>query len=240
VETQEIDGQIQGQGEYEAPEAGATEGVTSGGEDYKSRYQDLEAKYDMLLDGFEELRSTFLSSRQQAAAQQIPDDDLDDDQPLTPSKVKKIVSSAVGSAVSQSTQKNEQAMWDQKLAQDFPLSDAQFQRELKKTSKEMMSAGLDLKHPRALYECAKIAAKSMGITGRAAKPKTRQTQSEDEHSAEAPSSPGAVRTAIPKVKMVPEDDPRVKFYTSVKGTKDKKAIEKIRVKLAEKDARRKK
>lgn len=234
METQNIDGQPQGQEGFETPEADGTEGVTSGGDD---KYRNLEAKYDMLLDGFEELRSTFLQSRSQPAAQHQVDDVDDDDEPLTSSKVKKIVSSAVGSAVNQSTRKNEQAMWDQKLAQDFPLGDPQFQRELKKTSKELMSAGMDLKNPRALYECAKVAARNIGSTSKPSKTSS-SSGSGTEHSAEAPSSAGVARTpASARVKMVPEDDPRVKFYTSVKGTGDKKAIEKIRVKLAEKDAR---
>lgn len=231
METQTIDGQTDGQMPPEGTEGQTMEGVTSGEVAKDQRYNDLEAKYDMLLDGFEELRSTFLQSKAQPAAQPQVDVD-DDDEPLTSSKVKKIVSSAVGSAVNQSTRKNEQAMWDQKLAQDFPLSDLQFQRELKKTSKELMAGGMDLKNPKALYECAKIAALKMGST---AKPKKTQ-RSETEHSAEAPSNVAAGATPKAKVKMVPEDDPRVKFYTSVKGVTNKKTLERIRVKLAKKDA----
>lgn len=230
MDTQSIDGELGSQSEY-TDEPQGTEGVTSGGTD---RYRDLEAKYDMLLDGFEELRGALIQSRQAPVTQQSFDDDLDDDEPVTPSKLKKVVSSAVSSAVSKSTKVNERAMWDQKLATDFPLHDAQFQRELKKTSRELMSAGMDVGHPKALYECARLTAKSMGLGSRA----NARVKSED-LTAEAPSRQTEQRTATVKAKMVSEDDPRVKFYTSVKGNKDKKAIEKLRTKLAENDARRK-
>jgi len=230
VDTQNIDGQLEGQSEY-TDEPQETEGVTSGGTD---RYRDLEAKYDMLLDGFEELRGALIQSRQAPVTQQNFDDDMDDDEPVTPSKLKRVVSSAVSSAVSKSTRVNERAMWDQKLATDFPLHDAQFQRELKKTSKELMSAGMDVGHPKALYECARLTARSMGLGSQ-----SKQRAKSDDLTAEAPSRQAEARTATVKTKMVAEDDPRVKFYMSVKGNKDRKAIDKLRTKLAENDTRRK-
>lgn len=232
MDTIQNDGQVQDQAPVEAEvgdgEVGAVDQTTN-------EYDDLNAKYDLLLDNFNELRTAIVQQNNvRSTATEVVEEEWDDDEPLTGSKVNKIVQKAITSAVSQNAATSDRKTWDDKAKTDFPVSDPKFQMELKKVWNELRDSGLDPNHPRALYMAAKATAKNIGF-----KKSTKSTSKSDEFTSEAPtaSRSGASRSSSSKVAMVSEDDPRVSFYR-MRGEKDPKKIEALRIKLAERDARK--
>jgi len=195
-----------------------------------SRYDDLNAKMDMLSDTIVELRGAIVQ-RQPAAE---IEEEFDDDEPLTSSKVNKIVTKAIKGATAVSNNQSQRQLWDGKAKEEFPITDPKFQLELKKVWNEFQDSGLDPSHPKALYQIAKTTAQRLG-TKKAPARATANT----EHTSEAPSSSQTQVTARSgrKPGMVPEDDPRVRFYT-MKGVKDPKKVEAMRARLFEKDSRK--
>jgi hypothetical protein len=221
---QAMDGQDSGQ--EDSSESGASSGDTAGG-GKKDRIADMEARFEMLQDSISEMRNALLSSRTPA---QAPVEDIDDDEPLTPSKVKKIVQSSISSAVGQNQSQNERQVWDDKAKADFPLTDPKFQLEVKKEWREQVAAGLNPNHPRALYNVAKIVARSSGVMKKPAK-----TDAETTHSSEAPSTQRPASAQNGRRSGVSDDDPRLAFY-KMKGDRTKDQIEAMKRKLSEKDA----
>lgn len=197
------------------------------------RYENLEARFELLNDSLSELRQAILESRSPGRGQAEPQVDIDDDEPLTASKVKKIVQSGLGNVMQQNQDLVQRQTWDDKAKSEFPLSDPKFLREFKKEWREQTSAGLDPRHPKAVYNVAQITARSMGVKKPAAKP-----DAETAHTSEAPTgSPSTRQTAKSGSRStVSDDDPRLAFYR-MKGNKSKDQIEAMKQKLGERDAK---
>src|SRR5688500_9762828 len=106
---QATDGQDLGQ-EDVSSESGTAGGDTAGGSK-STGISDTEARIEMLQDSIAELRNAILASR---APAQAHIEEIDDGEPLTPSKVQKIVTKAIGSAVGQNQSQNERQVWDDK------------------------------------------------------------------------------------------------------------------------------
>lgn len=191
------------------------------------RYEDISAKVDILMDGFNELRQAMLA-KQTLQQQPSQDDYEDDDEPVTGAKVNRIVKKAIGTAVSQSQTLTLRQQWDAKAQQEFPLNDPKFQRELRKDWKELVDSGFDTSHPKSLYMAAKITASKF----------LKESSKKESETSEAPTLKGGNQTPrTSKVSLVSEDDPRVRFYM-MKGKKDQKRVDEFRAKLAEQDAKK--
>lgn len=229
---QATDGRDPGQG-ANAPEAGAAGGETAGGDSKSDRLADMEARFEMLQDSMMEMRNAFLGSRSQGAGQQSAADDIDDDEPLTPSKVKKIVRDSVASVANANQTLSQRQQWDEKAKSEFPLSDPKFLLEFKKEWREQVEAGLNPNHPKAVYNVAKITARMTGAVKKATK-----SDAETAHTSEAPTTtgqrPASARSGHQR-STVSDDDPRLAFY-AMKGNRTKEQLEAMKRKLGEKDA----
>ncbi len=223
----QTDGQDLGQ-TTDVVETGAG-GDTTGGDSKPDRLADMEARFEMLQDSIVEMRNALLSSRQ--SAQTAPEKDIDDDEPLTPSKVKKIVRDGVAAGAAVTTNLTQRQQWDDKAKSEFPLADPKFLLEFKREWKEQVAGGLDPNHPRAVYNVAKITARTSGVVKRPAKdPETAQTS-------EAPSGASRQnRQQTSRTSPISDNDPRLAFYL-MKGGKSKEKIEAVKAKLAERDAK---
>lgn len=226
---EQTDGQNPGQA------ASAAEGDTAGeGADGKpDRLADMEARFDLLNDSISELRQAILDRRANGATAAPVVEEIDDDEPLTASKVKKIVQSGLGNVVAQQQNLTQRQQWDEKAKSEFPLADPKFLREFKNTWKEQTGSGLDPTHPKAVYNVAQITARAMGVKKPTAKSDPETTQTSEAPSANSPSR--SARSA-PR-SSVSDDDPRLAFYR-MKGDKSKEKIEAMKKKLGERDASR--
>lgn len=214
------------------PEAGMTDdGGDEGRVDWKDRFEDLNARYDLLNDSVAELRDAIVQSRQPVAApQQV--EDLDDDGELTGSKVKKIVGQEISRAVAQNAQVSERDRWDDKAKSDFPLHDAKFMREFKKEWGVMTKGGLDPNHPQAVYTVAKAVARGWN------KPTKKAPSAETHQTSEAPTatpSGAPVSTGSSRRVSIDDNDPRLRFY-QMRNDRTKEQIDRFKAKLAAKDA----
>jgi hypothetical protein len=199
----------------------------------REQFDDLAAKIDMLTDNFSEIRGA-LAQRIASQAPVVEEEDLNDDEPLTASKVAKIVAKQTSAATQAQAAKAERQEWDRKAAAEFPLTDPKFQLEFKRRWKELTDSGMDPKHPRALYQAAKVAAQLMADRKQ---PTTKRNDSDGDHDdSEAPSS--ARQASASRRKSTIEDgDPRVALY-KMKGNKTAAQIAAFKDKLAAQDARR--
>jgi hypothetical protein len=225
VRDQGTDGQDSGQ--EDSSSEGST-GNTQGGQS-DDRVAKLEAQLELLNGNFSELRQALVESRRPAAAAEVEVDD--DDAPLTPSKVRKIVQSSVAQAASATQGLNERQRWDQKAKEEFPLNDPQFLLKFKQEWKEQTESGLDPRHPRAVYNVAKLVARSTGAKKAPAK------DADTAHTAEASTSQPSRQSSHRAGRLVSEDDPRLRFY-AMKGNRSKEQMEGMRKKLSEKDSKR--
>lgn len=193
------------------------------------RVEDLEARFDLLTDRFSELRDAILSTRQPTAREEV--EDMSDDEPLTPSKVKKIVKDGISTAVAGSTQVQERREWDRRAADEFPLKDPKFERAFRSEWQDMVNSGMNPNHPRAVYKVAQATALRVGV-------KKDSPKKDPEPTSEAPTREPPSRTERRGAQaQVRDDDPRLKFYL-MKGPKTKERIEEIKQKLSERDAKR--
>lgn len=192
------------------------------------RFDDINAKFDMLADGFNELKSYITKP----SAPDPVEEEYDDDEPLTGSKVNRIVKKAISTAVHQSTATNDRQVWDSKAKEEYPITDPQFQRELKRVWNEMRDSGLDAQHPKALYLVAKTTAQRLGTK------KAVKTTSTSAQTSEAPTTTRSPAPTATKQGMVPPDDRRIELYAA-SGRKTKEDIEAFRTKLFNRDARKK-
>jgi hypothetical protein len=220
------DGQDPGQGASAPKEGDAGEGKVD-------RLADMEARFDLLNDSLSELRQAILERRPSAAP--APVEEIDDDEPLTASKVKKIVQSSVSTVAAANQSLVQRQQWDSKAKEEFPLADPKFLREFKAVWKEQTSSGLDPTHPKAVYNVAQITARAMGVKKPVAKadPETSETS-------EAPTSASpAARQARNGASRssVTDDDPRLNFY-KMKGDRTKDQIDAMKKKLGDRDAAR--
>lgn len=232
MSNQATDGQPGGQGRANAP----SESQDSSGRQETSRgsedVEDLKARVDLLNDNFAELRNAILTSRQGSGRAEI--EEISDDEPLTASKVNKIVEKNLTRAVASSTQLQERRQWDDKAKSEFPLADPKFLREFKREWKEMVDSGLDPNHPKAVYQVAKATARTVGVR----KEPGRQEESSTQTSEAASSGTSSQRTERRGTRnAISDDDPRIRFYR-MKGPKTKERIEAIKQKLGERDAKR--
>ena len=222
----------------------ATEGddsVDGGGKGTVSRekYENLEAKIDMLADSFTELRSG-LAQRSAASSAQEVEDEFDDEEPLTASKVAKIVAKQTQAATSAQAAKSERVEWDRKAATDFPLTDPKFQLEFKRQWRDLSNAGMDVRHPRALYQAAKLTAQIIETNRKATSPGRERARKEDEdeaHDSEAPTSRQSAATRRASKSSIDDGDPRIAFY-KMKGNKSEAQVKAFKERLAQKDAKR--
>lgn len=223
------DGQDLGQG-AEASEAGAAGGDTAGGDD-KDVVRGLKAEVEMLRESISDMRNALLAPRQQQGSGPQEDEEVSDDEPLTPSKLKKIVDRSVAKAANANQTLSQRDQWDNKAKADFPLADPEFQLAVRKEWREQMASGLNGQHPKALYNVAQIVAR----TWKGGK-KPAKTDAETTHTSEAPSTqrPASAQPGR-RSPSVSDDDPRVKFY-AMKGTRTKEQIEKLKRTLGERDA----
>lgn len=221
------DGQDLGQGDT-TPEAGTAGGDTAGGDSKADRFSAMEARFEMLNESLSELRTAILARQGQAVPAQV--EEIDDDEPLTTGKVKKIVSQAVGSATQATQTLSERQQWDNKAKADFPLVDPEFQLAVRKEWREQLASGLNGNHPKALYNVAQIVARTW--KGK----KQPKADAETTHTSEAPSTqrPASAQSGR-RTPTVSDDDPRIRFY-AMKGNKTKDQIEAQKRKLAELDA----
>jgi len=196
----------------------------------------LGARLDLMEHGITELRNAIVQSRnQQPAPTHNAQVEVDDDEPITGSKVKKIVEGAINQAVNSSTAAGQQQVWDDKAKREFPFADPKFQLEFKKQWDDQVGSGLNPGHPKALYNVAKITARVMGKPGKAA---PRQSSPDTTHSGEAPSGTSAAPTRrASTASKISDDDPRLRFYL-MKGKKSKEQIQSMKEKLAASDARK--
>lgn len=227
VQEQAADGQNSGQ-ESSGSEGSDSGKAPKGGED--DRFEKMEARFELLNGSISDLRSAILESRRTTAQAPVQEDN--DDEPLTPSKVRKIVQSSVANASAANQSLAERREWDQKAKSEFPLSDPKFLLEFKREWGEQTAAGLDPNHPRAVYNVAKIVARAVGTK----KPAPRDA--ETAHTSEAPTNSPRERQQSSRTTRtsVRDDDPRLQFYM-MKGNRTKEQIESVRQKLSERDAR---
>jgi hypothetical protein len=227
--TANTDGQHSDQGE-ETPEGNESgeESRSSGKED---RFAKMDARFELLNGSITELRQAILDSRRPTQAQvEVPDDD-DDDQPLTPSKVRRAVNQAVAHASAANQGLADRKEWDNKAKSEFPLHDPEFMLNFRREWKERTDSGLDPKHPKAVYDVAKITARLYGSKKPAPKKDPETT-----HSSEAPSQSRQPAQRSQR-SNISDDHPSVRFYT-MKGNRTKDQIENFKKKLAEKEPRR--
>lgn len=237
-ESQATDGQNPGQAAALAPaeegDAGDDDARAGGESSKEDSISNLEARFDLLNDSLTELRQAILDRRSTngAAAPQVPD--VDDDEPLTASKVKKIVQNGLSNVVQQNQDLVQRQTWDDKAKSEFPLSDPKFLREFKREWREQTASGLDPRHPKAVYNVAQITARSMGVK----KPAQAKPDAETAHTSEAPSSnppPRAAANRGGRPSTVADDDPRLRFY-KMKGDRTKDQIEAMKQRLGARDA----
>lgn len=231
----QTEGQTQDPGP--GPEAGETEGDHSEAttEDTRSSWrEEMDAKFDLLQDSVSSINRTLsnLSRPAPAATAAEDDDDYDDEEPLTGSKVSKIVNKAIGKAVNQTNQVNSRTHWDEKAKSDFPLTDPVFVKEFRKTFNELVSGGLDSNSPKAVYTACQVASKSFK--------KPAQKKSSGTQTSEAPTPPPSgmrTQTGSSRKVTVDENDVRVRFY-KMKGDKTKEQVQRFMEKLSADDARK--
>lgn len=229
MSTQASDGQSSGQG---SPEGGETSGggaTSSGG---SSKIEDLEARFDLLNDNFSELRQAILANRNGSPVKQEMEE-LSDDEPLTASKINRIVEKNLTKVVANTAQVNQRQQWDDKAKSEFPLADPKFLREFKREWKEQVESGLDPQHPKAIYKVAKDTARNVGV-----KKDPASREEESAQTSEAPTGNGARRVERQTSRSsVGDDDPRLRFY-QMKGNLPKEKIEALKKKLGERDAKK--
>lgn len=115
--------------------------------------------------------------------------------------------------------------WDEKAKTEYPVNDPKFKTELQRVWQDLVSAGLDPAHPRAIYKAAELTARQLGGGVKKADVKTYQT------------AEGTREFAAPKAKpKVSENDPRVVAYKMF--TNDPKKILEFQKELEAKDAKR--
>lgn len=204
----------------------------------EEKFADMEARNSQLVDGMNEMRGMISqmasANSHQSQATQV-EEELDDDEPLTSSKVSKIVKSAITTAVSRNEEVNTRKSWDEKVKVDFNVADPKFNAALNKVWKELVDGGMDPNAPKALYTAAKVTADRVGTKKAPVKTQTRNSE-ESDFTSEAPTA-GSRGSDISRTnaKMVSDTDTRVRFY-NMKGTKSQEQIKAFRVKLAKDDA----
>jgi hypothetical protein len=229
----ENDGQAPGQS-ADGGEGGTT---TEGGQESRgdtAKIEDLEARLELMTENFADLRNAILQNGKQSPAPSADIQvELDDGEPLTASKVNKIIQHNLDAAVRSGNAKQERTQWDLKAGQEFPLQDPKFLREFNREWKEQVAGGLNPNHPRALYNVAKIVARTSGVVKK--EPRQRDPEADPTQTSESSSSSRRPERAG-GAKAVSDDDPRVALYRM--GTPSKEKVEAFKKKLGEQDARK--
>lgn len=226
----ENDGQPHGQSAEAGGEGGDNSEGGGGARGGSSKLEDLEARIDLINDNFAELRSAILQKNAPAPSASVQVE-LDDDTPLNAKKVNAIIQQNLDAAIRNGNAKAERQTWDMKAGQEFPLKDPKFLREFQREWREQVESGLDPRHPKALYNVAKIVARSSGVVKR--EPQRRDPEADPTLTSE-PSSQGRRTERTGGAKAVSDDDPRVKLYKM--GGPSKERVENFKKKLGERDA----
>lgn len=240
METNQSDGQGSGQsgstgeGNFNVDGGGEHRDPDSGRYVSKEEFQNLNAKIDMLTESFTEVRGSL--SQRNAPAHEEVEEDFDDDEPLTASKVAKIVKRQTERATAHQSAVSERREWDRKAANEFPLQDPKFQLEFKRQWKEASNAGMDVNHPRSLYHVARQTAQLVSASSQS-RPK-QNNSNEEFHDSEAPNS-GRGGQSSRNSKSVGDGDPRVTFYR-MKGNKTEAQVAKFKEKLVAQDEKKRK
>lgn len=226
---QATNGQNPGQ---EAP--ASKEGDAGGGGGGGDSLADLKARFDLLQETVSDFTKAVADSRRQQTAPPPQVDDIDDDEPLTGSKVKKIVQSSVAAVAAQNRTLTERQQWDAKAKSEFPLDDPKFQMEVRREWREQVQNGLDPNHPRALFNVAQITARTWG-----GKKPSKTQDAETTLNSETPlnPSPRNPRSGGSSQSKISDDDPRVRFY-AMKHGKNPDKIKAFKEKLGAQEAPR--
>ncbi len=206
-----------------ATQTGDAGGDTAGGDSAA----DLKAQIEELQDTVGELRNAIISSRQ-AGASAAPVVEDDDNEPLTPSKVRKIVQSSVANVAANNQNLSQRQIWDDKAKSEFPLSDPKFRVEFKKMWRDQVASGLDPNHPRAVHNVAQLTARHIGVVKKPEKDAMTTQTSEAATAAAAPRSRQGSQAKIA------DNDPRLAFY-QMKGKQSPEKLEALKKKLAARD-----
>jgi hypothetical protein len=193
--------------------------------------QDLEARMDLMMDGIGQLTSSVgrIAQYNQAPVQQEVEDIYDDDEPLTASRVGKIVNKAVNSAVNTSNEQSTRREWDTKARKEFPISDPKFEAQFNKEWKSFQDAGGNINHPRAVHKICSDTARILGIGN---KTTTRRSAASAEPTGESPSQTGVQTSRRAANAKILDTDPRVEFYRL--RNSDPKAVEAFKKTLEDK------
>lgn len=232
--TAKVDGELPDQTEAAEADGEGEDSSGDGATAKEDRYGNLEAQIGLLNDTVVELRQAVIDSRKASPATQFtPDEEINDDEPLTASKVSRIVNKSLTQAVKQSDAATQRSVWDGKAKEEFPLADPKFLREFKKQWNEQVNSGLDPNHPKAIYNVAKITAREVGVKKPAPKvdPDTVHTVEPTTRDSRPAASRNSAKSAIS------ESDPRLRFYM-MNGNRSKEQIESMKKKLADKDSGR--
>lgn len=228
MSTQTNDGLSSGQATAEGGESDGGGGSAGG----SSKIEDLEARFDLLNDSLSEIRQAILAQRGGGAVKQEMEE-LSDDEPLTASKINRIVERNLTKVVASTANTNQRQQWDDKAKSEFPLADPKFLREFKREWKEQVESGLDPQHPKAIYKVAKDTARNVGVKkDPAAREDTESTQT-----SEAPTGNARRVERTAARSSVSDDDPRIRFY-QMKGNLPKEKLEALKKKLGERDAKK--
>lgn len=231
----ENDGQGTGQEGQEPAESVTTTEGGQGSSGKDAKIEDLEARLDLMNDNFAELRDAIVKSGKHNPAPSADIQvELDDGEPLTASKVNKIIQHNLDAAVRSGNAKAERTQWDLKAGQEFPLTDPKFLREFNREWKEQVGSGLNPQHPKALYNVAKIVARTSGVKK---EPVRRDPDADPTQTSESSSGTRSATERRGAAKTVSDDDPRLAFY-KMKGDRTKDQIDTMKKKLGERDAKR--
>ena len=220
-----LDGASGGQGDD--TETTGDEGFVS-----KSEYNRLESQLANMNDRFDELREALVQQRS-AAYQQQPaqvEEDFDDDEPLTAGKVSKIVQRETKKATSEAERTSQRREWDRRALEEFPTKDPEFERQFRRVWREQVESGLDGRHPKALYNVAKIVAKDF-------KKKDPKPRAPGGETTEAPSTGMTSTPRGGKRSKISDSDERVAFY-NMKGDRSPEQIARFKERLERNDARK--
>ena len=196
--------------------------------------QTFEARMDLMSQGLDRLNQTLASLGQRPVTQEQFEVEMggDDDEPLTPNKVAKIVNHAVDSAVKRTSAKSEREQWDAKVRSEFPIKDPKFEAEFNRQWASFRDAGGNINHPKAVYKVCSDVARAVGK----ATPPARRAAASEHVSGEPPagstrdsSAPGRRKAAS----KISDDDPRLEFMRL--RTSDPAKVQKFKESLEAKE-----
>lgn len=203
----------------------------------------METRVDEGFSRIERMLNTSRVNQDQRQTQApVEEETFDDEEPITASKINKIIKNAMATGAAQSRDLTERSQWDQKAKNDFPINDPKFQREFAKGFEDFISSGGNRDHPRCVYHVAKQTAQRLGVKRNQTQTERGQTTDNQEQlSAEAPNRSASIGRGVniqqKKGELDKTSNSQLALY-NMRGTKSKEQVEVFTQKLLMAQAKR--